>query len=206
MFFVPGRLCRLTDSTHKLSGAARVTLEGAAELTLSQSYDIDGAQGALRMVGTADFARDRCRLAGNGEVAVFDGGDEYRLVEGHWYLRRSGPGRRSSADPSWLLGLLADARGVRELRDGSDGEIHGELAYELAAATLGTGLFSGCVLPFTVLVVDGSVRTGHVEKVDSGSGRVVAVDHLELKPVPSVAPIELPPTRDVQGWFCPNSE
>jgi hypothetical protein len=196
----------MTESAQMLAGAARVTLEGAAEVALSQSYDIEGAQGSIHMVGTADFARDRCRVAGNDEVAVFDGGDEYRLVEGRWRLRTSPPGRRSSADPSWLLGLLADSRGVRDLRGGPDGEIHGELAYELAAATLGTGLFSGCVLPFTVLVVDGSVRTGHVEKVDGSSGRVVAVDHLELKPVPSVASIDLPPKRDVQGWFCPNSE
>jgi hypothetical protein len=196
----------MTESAQTLAGAARVTLEGAAEVALSQSYDIEGAQGVLRMVGTADFARDRCRLVGNGEVAVIDGGDEYRLVEGRWYLRRSGPGRRSSADPSWLLRLLAQADGVRGLRVGPDGEIHGELPYELAAATLDTGLFPGCVLPFTVLVVDGSVRTGHVEKVDGSSGRVVAVDHLELKPVPSVAPIELPAKSDVQGWSCPNSE
>jgi hypothetical protein len=196
----------MTESAQMLACAARVTLEGAAEVALSQSYDIEGAQGSIHMLGTADFARDRCRLAGNDEVAVFDGGDEYRLVEGRWRLRTSSPGRRSSADPSWLLGLLADADGVRDLRDGPDGEIHGELAYELAAATLGTGLFSGCVLPFTVLVVDGSVRTGHVEKVDGSSGRVVAVDHLELRPVPSVASIDLPPKRDVQGWSCPNSE
>jgi hypothetical protein len=196
----------MTESAQMLMGAARVTLEGAAEVTLSQSYDIEGAQGALRMVGTADFGRDRCRLAGNGEVAVLDGGDEYRLVEGRWYLRRSGPGRRSSADPSLLLRLLADPDGVRDLRDGPDGEIHGELSYELATATLDTGLFPGCELPFLVLVVGGSVRTGHVEKVDGSSGRVVAVDHLELKPVPSVAPIELPPKRDVQGWFSPNSK
>jgi hypothetical protein len=183
----------LTESVHMLEGAARVTLEGAAEVAFSQSYDIDGAAGTIRMVGTADFAGDRCRLLGNEEVAVFDGGDEYRLVEGRWNLRRSPPGRRSPADPTWLLRLLADEHGTQDLRDGTDGEIHGELAYELAAATLATSLFSGCKLPFTVLVVDGSVRTAHVEKVDDSSGRVVSVDHLELKPVPSVDRIELPP-------------
>jgi len=101
----------------------RERLEGAAAVTFSQSYDIDGAEGTIRMVGTADFAGDRCRLTGNGEVAVFDGGDEYRLVEGRWLLRRSPPGRRSPANPTWLLRLLADAHGVQNLRDGPDGEI-----------------------------------------------------------------------------------
>jgi hypothetical protein len=137
----------MNQAVQMLACAARVTLEGAAEVTLSQSFDIEGAQGTIRMVGTADFARDRCRLAGNREVAVFDGEDEYRFVDGRWDLRKSPPGQRSSADPSWLLRLLADAGGVRDLRDGLDGEIHGELAYKLAAATLGTGLFPGCVLP-----------------------------------------------------------
>lgn len=182
----------MTESADMLAGAARVTLEGAAEVAFSQSYDIDGAEGTIRMVGTADFAGDRCRLLGSEEVAVFDGGDEYRLVEGRWNLRRNPPGRRSPADPTWLLRLLADEHGTQDLRHGTDDEIHGELAYESAAATLATGLFSGCKLPFTVLVVDGSVRTAHVEKVDS-SGRVVSVDHLELKPVTSVDRIELPP-------------
>jgi hypothetical protein len=48
---------------------------------------------------TADFARDRCRMVGNGEVLIFDGEDEYRLVEQRWHLRRRSPGRRSSASP-----------------------------------------------------------------------------------------------------------
>jgi hypothetical protein len=184
----------LTETADMLAGAARVTLEGAAEVTFSQSYDLDGIEpGTIRMAGTADFASDRCRLAGNGEVVVFDGEHEYRLVEGRWRLRGSAPGRRSSADPTWLLRLLADERGVQDLRDGPGGEIQGELAYELATATEVAGIFRGWTLPFTVLLVDGSVRTAHLEMVDRGSGRVGTVSHLELRPVPSVAPIELPP-------------
>jgi hypothetical protein len=184
----------LTESAPILASAARVTLEGAAEVTLSQSYDLDEMEpGTFRMAGTAAFALDRCRLVGNGEVVVFDGEDEYRLGEGRWRLRPSAPGRRSSTDPTWLLRLLADEQGVQDLRDGPDGEIHGELAYEPADATVVAGIFQGWTLPFTVLVVDGSVRTAHLEMVDRVSGRVGTVSHLELKPVPSVAPIELPP-------------
>lgn len=191
----------MTESADILANAARATLAGAAEVTLSQSYDLEGVEpGTVRMAGRADFATDRCRLAGEGEVRVsdgevfiFDGEDEYRLLEGRWRLRRSPPGRRSSTDPTWLLRLLADAHGVQDLGEGPDGEIHGELAYDLADATLVTGLFSDWKLPFTVLTVDGTVRNAHLEMVDRGSGRVGSVSDLGLKPVPSVAPIELPP-------------
>jgi hypothetical protein len=134
----------------------------------------------------------RCRLAGGGEAFVFDGDDEHHLFQGRWHLRKSAPGRRSSADPTWLLRLLADEHGVQEVRDGPDGEIHGELAYEPADTTLVTGLFPDWKLPFTVPVVDGTVRTAHLESVDRASGRVGTGRHLELKPVPAVAPIELP--------------
>jgi hypothetical protein len=185
----------LTEIADMLADAARTTLGGAAEVTLSQRYDIEGVEpGAVRLVGTADFAGDRCRLDGDGdgEAFVFDGEDEYRQVEGRWERGPRRPGRRSSSDPSWLLRLLADPDAVHDLAAGADGEIRGELAYDRADATLLTGVFRGWRLPFTVEVVDGTVRTAHLEKVDGDSGRVGVVDHLELRPLPSVDPIEIP--------------
>jgi hypothetical protein len=68
------------------------------------------------------------------------------------------------------------------------------------------GLFPDGVLPFMVLVVDGGVRTGHLEKVDGGPGRIVALNHFWLTQVPSVVSIEYPAERDVRSWFGPNSK
>jgi hypothetical protein len=48
----------VTEPADMLASAARATLEGAAEVTLSQSFDLDGMDpGSFRMTGTADFAR-----------------------------------------------------------------------------------------------------------------------------------------------------
>lgn len=191
----------MTESSVILTGAARATLEGAAEVSLSQSFEIEGAEPrSFSLSGVADLARDRCRLVGeekvraDGEVFIFDRGDEYRLLDGRWHLRRHRVNRRAPADPAWILGLLADERSIEEVREGPNGEIHGQLAHESADATSLAGISPDWTLPFTVVIIDGRVRSAHLETVDRSSGQLGTVGHLELTPIPSVAPIELPPS------------
>jgi hypothetical protein len=190
----------MNDAADKILRAARATLRGAAEVTLDLSYDVPSAGGSGRMAGRVDFVAGRCLLVGDVETLVFDGGDEYRLFEGRWHLRRGVPGTRSIVDPAWLLGLLATKRSVHGAREEPDGEIRGDLDVGLAAPTVRGGLWPGWELRIGVGLLGEEVRMMRLEDVDAESRTVGVKEAFELRPAPAIDPIELPSPDSVVTW------